>query len=216
VTVTLRKFTKIPRKPRARNEPRPPRKPLQRVKTEGKDPAQILRRDNDDTSAEKLYPRSHSPCQKELPKVFPSSNKRKRSPEEGDNLKSDSAQLPAASQLPAGRAIVVRDHDRTATSQPRTDHNQSPALTDYSTPLESCITSHLNPASVDPCIEPKEIECENPKPPPLVTPHGTHHSASQARPVWDSQHHGVALGEHPERFTSNPTSHGETLDDVHS
>jgi hypothetical protein len=211
VTSTLRKFTKIPRRPRARGEQRPARKPLQRVKSGGKDPAQIPRRNNNGTSV----PQHHSPYQKELPKVFPSSNKRKRSLE-ADNRKSDSAQLPAESQLPTGRAIVVQDHDRTATLQRQTDHNQSPALTDYGTLVESCITSHLDPASVDPRIEPKEIECENPKPPLLVTTHDAHHSASQARPVWDSQQHRVALGERLEQLTSNPMSYRETLDDVHS
>lgn len=179
MTAILRKFTKIPRKLRARNQERLLRKLLQDSNL-----AQIPRRNNDNTSV----PQHHSLCQKELPKVFLASNKRKRSRslEEGDNLISESAQpLPTASQLSArreledikwaaSRAIVVQDHNRTVPiSQPRTDHNQSLALTDYT--LESSI---INPISVDHYVELKEIECKNQKRPTLVTaPHGTYHSA---------------------------------------
>jgi hypothetical protein len=159
----LRKFTKIPRKTRARIEPRPARKPLQRVKTEGKDPAQIPRRNNDDTSV----PRHHSPCQKELSNVFPLSNKRKRSksPEERDNLISDSAQPPASTH----------------------------------------VLSHPQPLLPTASQLPARRE-----------PEDTKWAAGRAIVVQDHDHHGVALGEHPERFTSNQTSHGETLDDLHS
>jgi hypothetical protein len=176
VNATLLKFTKVARKTRARNEGPPPRKPLQRAKIEDVDPAQIPGGNNDNISAVKPCARHRFPCQKKLSEVFPSSNKRKRPLEEGDNLKSDSAQLPASThahpqQLLVGREIIVQDHNCTATSQPRTDHYQSPTF---------------------------------------------HHSASQGRQAWDTQHHGVALVENPERFTSNPTSHGETLDDPNS
>jgi hypothetical protein len=51
VNTALLKFTKIARKTRARNKGPQPRKPLQRAKTEGIDPAQILGGNNDNISA---------------------------------------------------------------------------------------------------------------------------------------------------------------------